>query len=145
VCCVECVGQLRADREGTRRLERALLPEECLQVAALDVSHHEVEPAVEFACVVDRHDVRMLQRSGELGLGQEPLPEAIVCRSLGRDQLHGDGPFQAAVVSAVDDSHSASADQFVDPVAEDLGADPLPGRRHPATIWRLRCRCIDVS
>ena len=48
--------------ERAARLERALRAEQRSQVGALDVAHREVEQAVDLARVVDRHDVRMLER-----------------------------------------------------------------------------------
>ena len=45
-------------------------------------------------------------------------------RQLGRHQLQRDRPFQPQVVGAVDDAHPTAADQLVDPIADELGADP---------------------
>ena len=45
-------------------------------------------------------------------------------RELGRHQLQRDCPLQPQVVGAVDDAHPAAADQLVDPIADELGADP---------------------
>ena len=67
-----------ADR--TFRVEDALRLQQLLQVGSLDVAHRDREPAVGVEGVVDRHDVRMLQRSGKLRLGQEPLAESLILR-----------------------------------------------------------------
>ena len=95
-----------------------------LQVRSLDEAHREVEAAVDVARVVDRHDVRVLERHGELRLAREALAEALVERQLGRHQLQRDRPLQPQVVGAVDDAHPTAADQLVDPIADELGADP---------------------
>ena len=65
----------------------------------------------------------MLERHGQLRLAGEALAEALVERKLGRDELQRDRPLQAQVVRAVDDAHPAAADQLVDPVADEVGAD----------------------
>jgi hypothetical protein len=77
----------------------------------------------EVSGIVDRDDVRMLQRHHELRLAREPLAEALVPRQRRRDELERDRPLQAQVVGAIDDTHSAAADQLLDPVSEEIGSD----------------------
>ena len=59
-----------------RRLQRALRAQERLEVGALDVAHGDEQAAVGLAGLVDRDDVRMVDRRRELGLAQEPLAKA---------------------------------------------------------------------
>jgi hypothetical protein len=66
----------------------------------------------------------VLECRRRLRLRQEARPEVLVLEQLRDDELEGDGPLQAAVVGAVDDAHPAASDQLVEPVAEDLAADP---------------------
>ena len=121
---IERVRDLAADGKRAGLVERPLRREERPQVRSLDVAHREVETAVDVACVVDRHHVRVLERHGELRLAREALAEALIERQLGRHQLQRDRPLQPQVEGAVDDAHPTAADQLVDPIADELGADP---------------------
>ena len=123
---IQSVRDLAADGERAGRLERALRAEQRAQVGSLDVAHRQVEAPVDVARVVDRHHVRVLERHCELRLAREARTEALIQRELGRHQLQRDRPFQPQVVGAVDDAHPATADQLVDPIADELGADPDP-------------------
>src|SRR5262245_25246849 len=98
VCGIECVRDLAADREGTGRLERALLAQELSQIRSGDEAHREVEATGHVTGVVDRYDVWMLERHGELCLPSEALAEALVERQLRRDELQRHRPLQAQVV-----------------------------------------------
>ena len=76
-------------RDGPRRLERPASQHD-LQVAALDEAHRDVQLPVDLARVVDRDDVRMLERGRHPRLGQEALPERDVLGELRREQLQRD-------------------------------------------------------
>ena len=93
------------------------------QIVAVHEPHREIDAAVDVARVVDRDDVRVLERHHELRLAREALAEAIVARQGRRDELERNRPLQAQVVRPVDDAHPAAADQLLDPVAEEVGAD----------------------
>src|SRR5262249_14584104 len=97
--------------------------EERSEVGAVHEPHREVQTAVDVAGVVDRNHIRMLQRHDQLGLACEAFAEALVERKRRRDELHGNRPLQAKVVCPEDHAHAAAADQFLDPVAEEVGAD----------------------
>ena len=58
---VECVSDLRADRDRPARVQLLLVSEQHLQIAAVCQTHDEVELPVDLAGVVDRDDVRMLE------------------------------------------------------------------------------------
>ena len=145
VCRIQGVRDLAADGKRARRVERPLRVKERPQVCSLDVAHREVEATVDVACVVDRHHVRVLERHREFRLAREALAEALIQRQLGRHQLQRDCPFQPQVVGAVDDAHPTAADQLVDPVADELGADPdlclsAHGISRPPDSSLRRCR-----
>ena len=60
------------------------------EAAALDQLHAEVVLAVVLADLVDRHDVRVVERGDRLGLVPEP-PQLVVAGQLaGPDHLEGD-------------------------------------------------------
>src|SRR5262249_49331661 len=72
---VERRGDLSADRDGWRRLERALCAQERTEVGPVYEPHREVDAAVDVAGVVDWNDVRMLERHDKLGLTGKALAE----------------------------------------------------------------------
>ena len=87
--------------------------EEGPQVGAVDVLHGDVERAREAAEVEDLDDVRVRQRDGELGLGDEPVLELGVAREVGEDALDGERLLEAvrAVrLGAEDLGHPAHGD-----------------------------------
>ena len=76
---VERARDLRADRAAPAPGRAApSLRSSARRSRALDVAHRQVQPAVGLAGVVDRDDVRVLERRCELGLAQEALAEALV-------------------------------------------------------------------
>jgi hypothetical protein len=119
---IECVRDLAADREGTGRVERVFRAQEPSQIRSGDEAHREVEATGDVTGVVDRHDVWMLERNGELCLPGEAFAEAFVECQLGRDELQRHSPLQAQVVGPVDDAHPAAADLLLDAIADELGA-----------------------
>ena len=142
---IQGLRDLAADGKRPGLVERPFGAEERPQVCSLDVAHREVEATVDVAGVVDRHNVRVLERHGELRLAREALAEALIQRQLGRHQLQRDRPFQPQVEGAVDDAHPAAADQLVDPIADELGADPdlclsAHGISRPPASSLRRCR-----
>jgi hypothetical protein len=62
---VERVRHLTHDRRGASRLERTVLSEEVPQIGPLHVAHRDVEDTAHLARLVDRDDVRMLERGRE--------------------------------------------------------------------------------
>ena len=119
---VERSGDLLERCGRPRRLERALAQHR-LQVGALDEAHRDVQLPVDLARVVDRDDVRMLDRGRQPRLAQEALAERHVVGELRGEQLQRDVAVEREVVGAVDDAHAAAADQRLDPIAGELGAD----------------------
>src|SRR4029453_10300277 len=84
--------------------------------------------------VVDRHDVWMLERDGELCLPSEAFAEALVERQLRRDELQRDRPLQAQGVGPGAGAHAAVTDLLLDPIAEELGAHLDLGLRDRASL-----------
>jgi hypothetical protein len=77
---VERVGDLRHDRQRARRLQCALAPEERLEVGALDVAHRDEEPPVGLACLVDRHDIGVVEARRDARLAEHSVSEGLVVR-----------------------------------------------------------------
>jgi len=71
------------------------------------------------ADVVERADVRMVQRGDRLRLALKPLAELVVPGQRRRDHLDGDVAVQARVTRPVDLSHAAGAERRDDLVRPD--------------------------
>jgi hypothetical protein len=61
---VEGRADLRHDRERPPGFESAVLVQDATQVAPLDVSHRDVEEAIELSRVVDGDDVGVVEAGG---------------------------------------------------------------------------------
>ena len=66
----------------------------------------------------------MLERRRALGLAQEALAKALVGRVFGCEQLEGNVALQSRVVGAVDDTHPTAAEDGLEPVPQQVGAEP---------------------
>ena len=75
---------------------------------ALDVLHHQVAAAVVLPDVVQRADVRVVQRGDGAGLALEAFRERAL------DRLDGDVAVEPDVVGAVYLAHPSSAGRFDD-------------------------------
>ena len=75
-------GDLGDERRDLVLLQWPALSEPRLQVGAVDVPHRDVEDAVLLARLVDRDDVRMLERGSDLRLALEALAEVLVLAHL---------------------------------------------------------------
>ena len=116
---VERGGHRGDDRRRALGLEPALAAQHRAQVLALDVAHDLEQHAVLLARVVDRDDVRMVERRGDLRLRDEAAAEGRVVRQRGRDQLDGDVPVEREVGRPVDDAHATLARHLVEAVTRE--------------------------
>ncbi len=111
VCGVECARDLLHEVERAFRLESARAPQERAQVGAVDVGHGQVKGSVLLAGRECRHDVRVVEVRGELGLTEEPSAETLVARQLRRKKLHRDSSAGRRLLSQVDRPHRALAEE----------------------------------
>ena len=81
---VERARDLPEQRQRPLERQRAVAPEQRPEIAALDVAHGQEELAVLLARLVDRDDVRMVERGREPRLVEEALAEALVPGQLGQ-------------------------------------------------------------
>jgi hypothetical protein len=89
--------------------------------------HAEEVPAVDLSDFVERHDVRVVQRSGRLGLRQEP-PDLLPRReAAGADHLQGHVPVEPRLPRAVHRTHPTLADLFQQLVVAETGREVAPG------------------
>jgi hypothetical protein len=69
--------------------------------------HGDPQLTVGLAAGVDRHDVGVIQRGGQLGLALEAPPELVVGAQLGRQHLQRVAARQRGVTGPVDGAHAA--------------------------------------
>ena len=120
---IQGARHLREDADRVRRVQTAAL-QALLQVTPLDVAHGDEEDVLGRPSLVDRDDVRMVDRRGQLRLAQEAVTERFVLGEAGSQQLERNLPLEPQILGQVDDAHAAPAQQRLDPVAGELGADP---------------------
>ncbi len=116
---VERLGCLADEVDGTRGVERPLLPQHLAQVRALDVFHHQVEPARVLTGSERRNDVRVIETRRQLGFAQEALPEALVLGDLVAEQLQRRPTTVPRVLGEEHRAHGALADKRSDAEAGD--------------------------
>jgi hypothetical protein len=147
---IEGARHLGEDPDRLVRIEAAPL-QSLLQVATFDVAHGDEQEVLSRPGLVDGDDVGMVDRGGELRLAKEAVTERLVLGEAGSEQLERDPPLEPQVLGQIDDAHAAEAEQRLDPVAGELGADPgvvghvhvriLTSRGTAGTIGRLARMC----
>jgi len=91
-----------------------------LQVGAVDQPHGDIEPAIDFADVVDRYDVGIVEACCGAGFAAEPLVEVGVLGEVRKQHLQRDDAVDRAVVGTP--AHPAAAQQLDEPVAAEWRA-----------------------
>src|SRR6185503_8128465 len=72
------------------------------------------------ADLVDRDDVRMIERGGRLGFADEPPNPIFAPHQLGREDLEGHAPLEGLVLREVDLAHASRSERADDAVVRDL-------------------------
>lgn len=104
--------------------------DEGVQVGALDVLHHEVEPPVaRLAEIVDCDDVGVAEPGHGAGLALETLREmepggVLAPGEARRQDLDGDEPVEALLTGLVDRAHPAATEEAEELVAFQHGVEP---------------------
>ncbi|PQM44057.1 hypothetical protein C1Y40_05784 [Mycobacterium talmoniae] len=123
---IECLGHLPDDVHRALRRHRAGAQRR-LGVGAVDELRRDPQPAVVgLPQAVHRHDLRMGQRGGRVGVVQEPGAEIGVLGQVGGDDLHRVPARQRRMGRRVHRTHAARAEDAFDAVPGDHGA----GRQH---------------
>ena len=92
---------------GKRQIFAAL---QLIERLALDEFHGNEIIAVVGGNVINRDDVRMVQRRSRPGFLHKALPAFRVAHLVGRQQLQRDRPVQVRVERLVDDAHATFAE-----------------------------------
>ena len=120
------------DLHGLFERELMLAFEALPQRLALDERHHVIQQVVGLAGVVHRHDVRMLQATGDLDLAQESLG-AEALGEMRVKHFERDRTVMADVLRAVHRRHAAATDFMRDVVAARERGPQLGEYVHVAT------------
>ena len=86
---IEGARDLREDADRVRRVQAAVF-EAFSEVTPLDVAHGDEEEFLGRPGLVDRDDVRMVDRRGQLRLVEEAVAERFVLGEAGSEQLERD-------------------------------------------------------
>ena len=105
MCDREGFGNLPRHRQ--RAAERQSLSRHHAQGGSLDELHRDVAIVANDTRLVDRDDVRVIQRGGERGLAQQAIERVVVVHERTANYLERDVACEPAVGGTVDLAHSA--------------------------------------
>src|SRR5439155_10683735 len=130
-------------REAQRREDLARVPDrdvdgrgaaaddQLLERAAVEELHRDVVGVLGLAAVVDRDDVRVVERGGVLRLAAEALDELVIVRVAAVEDLDGNAAAELLVLGEGHVGHSAGPELALDPVAPvEQGVDEGVAYRH---------------
>ena len=109
-------GDLLNDVDRALGLQRAL-GDDGLQVSADDQPHVDIQPAFDFAEMVDRHHVGVVEPGGRQRFPTEPLLECRVIGQVCGQHFHRNDTLGLGVVGTPHLAHTAAAQQLDELVA----------------------------
>ena len=129
-------GDLASDPQRFDLWKWSPLTKHLFEAIASDVGHDDVRRLASLSPIVDRHDARVVERSGSVRLALEAFDHGRVCAMGSIQHLHGHLAVQPGVVGQEDVSHPTGAnpaDQLV------TLSDNLVIRFHgPISVSRVR-------
>ena len=120
----EAVGHLRGDGKELSHRSRAGA-EDLAQRLAVDELHGDVGRAALATDLVERHDVRMVERGRGARLVGEARQPLRIGGDVGGQHLDGHRPLQPHVLGAIDLAHPARSERCLDLER----AEPCTGRK----------------
>ncbi len=108
---IQRVGNLNREIDRGVDVERPV-SDPLVQPAALEQFHRDEPPPFPFPDVVDRADVRVVQRRGRARLAQVPIDRAGVPGAGLEHELQRDVTVEARVLGLPDDTHPTLANLF---------------------------------
>jgi hypothetical protein len=118
VRCVERVGDFDSELDEQIKRERPAI-NLMLQSLAFEELHREKGPAIVLADLVDRANVRMVQRGGSAGFALKSFECLRIARGLFRQKLQRDVAAKSEILGFIYDAHPAAAELFEDAVMRD--------------------------
>ncbi len=120
--CLQRIGNLDGQLEQRVQRQRSRA-DPLLQRRPLEILHHDERPPVLLADVVDRADIRVIQRGGRPRFAREPGQRCWILRELRRDELERHRAVQPRVFGLVDDAHAAAGQPGDDVVVRERLVD----------------------
>ena len=120
----ERIGHL-CDEAGDLGHRQRTAGEASRERLALVVRHRDERLAGEVADLVDRRDVRVIERAGGARLPQQAGRGVRMAGGLRRQELERDPALEVRILGEIHRPHPAGADVAEDPVVGDGGADHL--------------------
>ena len=142
---VERVGDVLAVAQHLVQRDRAARDPRLQRLALQQLHHHELLAGV-LADVVQRADVRMIERRDGARLAEEALHRLrLATRFLGQE-LDRDLAAQPQVLGGVDHAHAAAAERLLDSIVRDLlSGHAASVSRSSSTSRILRASCTGVN
>ena len=122
---VEGVGNLDPKREQSVHSIGAIA-DDVLQRGSVEVLHDDERLAVLLADVVDRADIRMIERRRSLGFAAKPFERLPILSDVFREKFQRDKAVEARVLRFVNNTHAAAAQLLDDAVMRDNLANHSP-------------------
>ena len=123
---VERRADLGGDLQRPVDRQHRLGAQHFVQVCAADVAHRDEQQPAVFAGLVQRDDVRVIDRGREPRLGLESHPEPRVVRELRHEDLQCDLATERELLGEVHDAHPATPEHALDAVPRELRAGLKP-------------------
>ena len=121
-------GHRGDNRRRPRNGQRAHPVHQRPHVTAGHVSHRDEQDPIRIACFEHRDDVRIIHRRRRPGFTNETVPERLVRRHRGREDLERYLPVKPVILGPEHDRHSALADLLLQPVPGDPRTDGEAGQ-----------------
>jgi len=110
---LQALGDLDRDFERLAFRNALLLKHQIVETSLVHDFHRDVVNAVVFAEGENFHDMRMIDRCGDLRFVVELREKLRIAAELAAQQLDRDGPVQVHVGRFVNRAHAASAENFL--------------------------------
>src|SRR5437879_3478682 len=120
------------DRRARRLWRQPVGGEAIPQRAARELLHDQQAQPVRFDIVVDRNDMRVIERGQDPSLSEEPRLDFRIRAERSRQLLDGDRPAELAVAPLEHDAEPATSELGSDLIGRKRGGQPLPVIVHPA-------------
>jgi hypothetical protein len=134
---IQSVEYFHGDGAQRLHIERTIA-DALLQRRSVQKLHGDEGAPVLLADVVDRADVRVVQRGGGARVAPEARPRARIRGELGGQELERDKPLEPRVLRPVDNSHPAAAELSHDAIVGHGPTDQVIG---PGLCPRAPLRC----